>query len=211
MHPDIKNLKGYEQYFDANSRGRGSLAEVFINKEKGLVRKYYRVNGTTITHKIPKYNTVEQQEELFNREIKWSKALEGDNVIKLYDHGRIGKDFYLVQEYCGPIILRLYEKNILLKVIPTLKEQIIKLYEKFKEHNIYKGNNSMLNFVYDPKGKIKALDFKYTRLRTDKEKKDEIECVSKPAPGKYRGDNPFALWKIDLYDTSFRDKLIKLL
>ena len=48
MHPDESNLTGYTQFFDDYS-SRGTLAEVFINKEEGLVRKYYRTNGLTIT------------------------------------------------------------------------------------------------------------------------------------------------------------------
>ena len=180
-HPEIENLDGYNQYFDDYS-SIGSLAEVFINKYEGLVRKYYRIDGITITKKRPITNDLKEFEKFFNTEVEWSKKLKGDNVIKLHESGKIENGFYLVQEYGGLSLLRLYEEYdsqpLLHKRIPDIKEQIIELYKKFKKHNIYKINSAMCNLLYNDKGTIKAFDFKYVEPRNKQTKQWELHAIN---------------------------------
>ena len=43
---------------------RGSLAEVWINKEQKIVKKYYKIDGITIKGGKPYHNTIEEINKL---------------------------------------------------------------------------------------------------------------------------------------------------
>ena len=180
-HPDKENLNGYE-LFSTDKSSRGSVGEVYINKKKKLVRKYYRVGGTTITGKPPTEPNSERLYEyqdfkkFYETQLYWSEILQGNDSVSIVDHGRIENGFYFVQEYVGPSLITI--KDNLKQEIPNVVEQVVAYYEKLKKYDIYTMNSSMSNFVFDSNGVIKAFDYKWTEKRNTENKKYEEKCVN---------------------------------
>ena len=195
----------YQLYLN-NESSRGSLAEVWIDKEAKLVKKLYKPTGTTIRNKPPLFQDMEEIEGMFGREVQWLTALESDKVVKIYEHGTLTDEegFYCIQEYGGPTLLEYYSNGILHTHFPNIKEQIIDLFQFFKEHNVYKYNHAMANMTGTDDGTIKAFDFKYTEIR-----EPLARC---PSTGKLKRENEchsIDTWIVKI-DSTLPDILKKL-
>lgn len=157
---------------------RGSLAEVWIDRDARLVRKNYKVDGITIRGSQPLYQTIDEIKSLVDNELYWSEKLKGSRVLEIYDHGDLetSPGFYILQEYVGPDLLYYYNKKVgLSKGIDDPVGQLVELFKLFRDKGVYKINNAMCNLVND-NGLIRAFDFKYAVHRTPD--KREIEMYS---------------------------------
>jgi hypothetical protein len=66
--------------------------------------------------------------------------------------------------------------DALLDIIPDAIDQMVKMFELFKAHNVYKRNNAMCNLTVS-NGKIKAFDFKYAIVREPEHRNDELHSI----------------------------------
>lgn len=172
------------QLFQTDTGSRGSLAEVWINKEHKLVKKYYRLNNTTITGGIPYYTTEEEITRLFENEVYWSTKLKSKFILDIYEHGKLTNEFgyYIVQEWIGPDLL--HERGHTtkdefpnLKIhFPNITDQLEEMFAFFQKHNVYKLNNALCNLT-GANGIIKAFDFKYATERTEESKIWELHSI----------------------------------
>jgi hypothetical protein len=155
----------YELYQSKNSRG--SIAEVWIDVDAKLCKKYYKVDGITCQGRRPVFNDIDAIYEKFENEIYWSKRLRSPYVLELYEHGELTdtEGFYLIQEYHGPDLMYYNHEKTLHTEFPDMNEQLIEMFKFFKEKNVHKINNSLTNIV-GMNGKIKAFDFKYAVERS---------------------------------------------
>ena len=164
----------YEQYF--TSKGSiGSAAEVWIDKENKLCKKFFKPDSVTITNKPPIFTDYNKVKELFENEIYWTTKLKSEFILETYEYGELdnNKGFYLIQEYVGPDLL--YYNN-LQSVFPDIKKQIIEMFKFFKTHDVYKKNNAMCNLT-GANGRIKAFDFKWAVKRSLEEKPFEVNGI----------------------------------
>ena len=167
--------------------GIGSAAEVWIDKDAKLCKKYYRPDSIIVNGNTTKYHSMEKLTRFFNNEVQWSTALESPNVLKLYEYGELPKDagYFILQEYIGPDLLTVYETGQLHVLYPDIIEQVEHMFSILQEHNIYKLNSTLSNMT-GVNGKIKMFDFKYTQRRTlenqEKEKYSITEWLTKIDP-----------------------------
>lgn len=159
---------------------RGSLAEVWIDRDAKLVKKEYKPNGITIRGRNPFYQSMNDINRLVKNELYWSDRLKGPFILEIYEHGELkdGPGFYILQEYVGPDLLHYYNsKTGLSKEIENPTKQIIELFKFFKEKDVYKLNNAMCNLTND-NGRIRAFDFKYAVHRVPEKKENEIYTIN---------------------------------
>ena len=167
--------------------GIGSAAEVWIDKDAKLCKKYYRLDSIVASGNTTKYQSMEKLTRFFNNEVQWSTALESPNVLKLYEYGELPDDagYFILQEYIGPDLLTVYETGQLHVLYPDIIEQVEHMFSILQEHNIYKLNSTLSNMT-GVNGKIKMFDFKYTQRRTlenqEKEKYSITEWLTKIDP-----------------------------
>ena len=167
--------------------GIGSAAEVWIDKDAKLCKKYYRLDSIVASGNTTKYQSMEKLTRFFNNEVQWSTALESPNVLKLYEYGELPKDagYFILQEYIGPDLLTVYETGQLHVLYPDIIEQVEHMFSILQEHNRYKLNSTLSNMT-GVNGKIKMFDFKYTQRRTlenqEKEKYSITEWLTKIDP-----------------------------
>lgn len=166
----------FELHRSTNSEG--SLAEVWIDKNSKLCKKYYKPNGITISGKPNEYDSIETVTKLFNNEVYWSTKLKSDLVLETYEYGKLNNNegFYILQEYVGPDLLTYYKNENLHQLFPDIVVQVENMFEWFQINGIYKTNNALSNMT-GINGKIKAFDFKYAEHRTDKNKDKEINSI----------------------------------
>ena len=164
--------------------GIGSAAEVWIDKDAKLCKKYYRPDSIVADGNTTKYQSMETLTKFFNNEVQWSTTLQSPNVLKLYEYGKLPEDagYYILQEYLGPDLLTVYMARQLHTLYPDIVEQVEHMFAILQEHDIYKLNNALSNMV-GANGKIKMFDFKYTKRRTlenqEKEKYSITEWLTK--------------------------------
>ena len=157
----------YELY-QTNIGTPGTMAEVWIDVDAGLVKKYYKTDGITITGKPPKHADAEEIKRLYDNEIFWSTKLQSEFVVRTLEHGPIpGRDgWYILQEYHGPNLLYYFNvEDRLDHMIPDAANQIEEMFGFWQQHGVYKINNAMSNMVLH-NGRIKAFDFKYATHRS---------------------------------------------
>lgn len=167
------------ELYQTKGGSRGSAAEVWIDKDLRLVKKFYKPTGITITGGPPYHQTMDEITALFNNEIYWSDRLKGDHTLEVYEYGRLkdGLGFYLLQEYVGPDLLYYYDDNKLRPDVKNPVEQIVDMFTFFKEKDVYKLNNAMCNLTND-NGRIRAFDFKYAVHRSPDKRQDEIYSIN---------------------------------
>ena len=167
--------------FQKDNGSRGSAAEVWIDEDAGLCKKFYKPDSITITGNKPVESSIERITSLFNTEIHWSTKLKSDMVIELYEYGELKDElgFYLIQEWVNPDLLTWYKHDStrLNHILPDASEQIIEIFKFFKENNIYKINNAMANMTHK-NGKIKVFDFKYSSERREGKRDLEIYSIN---------------------------------
>ena len=152
----------------------GTIAEVYIDQSKTVIKKIFKEDGVTISGKKTKY-PAEVVNACFKNEVEWSDTLRGrwlPELLEVHQSKQI-----IIQEYCGPDLLTYHMNNTLHKRIPDIVEQVTKMHEFFKQHNCYKINSSLSNMGLK-NNKVIAFDFKWAQkapLNTFWKKK-EIEC-----------------------------------
>jgi len=139
----------------------GTLAEVYIDNDKTLIRKEYKVGGITVSGKPTEF-TEEQINNAFNNEAHWLKTLEGKWVPELIS----AEDNIIVQKYYGSDLLDQYMDGSLHRNIPNITEQIIEMYTFFKENNVFKRNGSLSNLTVH-NNQLIAFDFKWAKERPE--------------------------------------------
>lgn len=167
-----------EKYSNSKS-SRGSLAEVWVDTEKKLVKKYFKVNAVTIKNRPAYHRTIEDITNLYNNEIKWSTILKSKHVVETLEHGQLTDEegFYILQEYPGPDLLQ-YSDTELHDAFPNIQYQLEEMYKLFKEHNVYKLNNAKCNLT-GSNGVLKCFDFKYAVERDPKYIPIEMRSLTK--------------------------------
>jgi hypothetical protein len=176
----------YELY-QSTKGSRGSLAEVWIDKDANLVKKYYKLDGCTISGKPPVHSDIGDIKKLYENEVYWSTALQSKHVVRMLEHGQISDDiWFILQDYHGTDLLPYYRLDTrLYHMIPDVDKQIEEMFEFWQAMNVYKINNAMANMTLAD-GKIKAFDFKYARHRSDEHRQFEqtsiINWISKIEP-----------------------------
>lgn len=168
--------------FQTDNGSRGSLAEVWIDEEANLVKKYYKPSGITITGKKPYHTDIEEIKECYLREVFWTNKYP-DFTLKIFDHGALenGEGFYIIQEYGGPDLVHeiFNDKTITIAEIENFSDQVLEMFNQYKEQNMYKLNNALCNMVYDRNTKtVKTFDFKYARERHAQYRHLEIYSVT---------------------------------
>ena len=101
----------------------------------------FKENGVTISGKKTKY-PAEVVNACFKNEVEWSDTLRGrwlPELLEVHQSKQI-----IIQEYCGPDLLTYHMNNTLHKRIPDIVEQVTKMHEFFKQHNL----NATLNTPY---------------------------------------------------------------
>lgn len=167
------------ELYQTDNGSRGSLAEVWIDRDARLVKKKYKPDGITIRGGQPLHQPMDQISSLFKNEIYWSERLTGKHVLKIYEHGELKNEpgFYILQEYVGPDLLHYYNSKYGLD--PSIKnpvDQLLEMFAFFKENDVYKLNNAMCNLTND-NGVIRAFDFKYAIRRSPTVRAMEIYSI----------------------------------
>lgn len=140
--------------------GLGTCVEVKINKKTGYISRQYTSNAITVsgntTTKSP-----QEIKDFFDNEVYWLTKLRDSKWLpKLIWIDKHNQTIY--QEYNGPCLLDI--KSSIKVEIPNIVEQIIEMYEFFKEQNMFKCNGSLSNLTI--KGtQVKAFDFKWATHR----------------------------------------------
>jgi len=158
-----------------NEGSRGSAAEVWINKEQRLIKKYYKVNGIGCRGNIIIENDQQILEHYWKTEIYWTKKFK-KFAPALLDYGIEDKSFFIVQEYYAPDLLKNYVDKTLWDDYPNIKNDLIEFFEQCKEYNIYKFNHALSNMT-GKNGKVKFFDFKYVEPRTISNRVSEIKSL----------------------------------
>lgn len=167
--------------------GIGSAAEVWIDKEAGLCKKYYRLDSIVSNGNKTLYQSMDKLSRFFNNEVQWATALKSPYVLELYEYGELPEStgYYILQEYAGPDLFTTYMTGQLHILYPDIIEQVEHMFSILKEYNIYKLNNTLSNMA-GSNGKIKMFDFKYTQTRTpanqEKERYSITEWLTKIDP-----------------------------
>ena len=137
----------------------GRVASVYLNEDKTLIKRHYIKNGVTVNGKVS-----EQSEEYIEKKwlnesywltrfqlMPWVPTLVSINY----------KERFIIQEYYGPDLLISGYKDI-----PDIEDQIVEIYQYFKEINVYKLNGALSNMT-KKNGKVIMFDFKYMSERTE--------------------------------------------
>ena len=174
-------LREYEKHYDdvhpwpriTGSTDKGTVCEVRINNN--MILRKFSLDSITANGKPSSQHDMLSEgrvRRLFLNELKWLKILDGSSWIpKTIDYDE--DEQWIIQEYYGPDLLyHDWENNK-----PKLKEQVIQMYEFFKEHNMLKGNGSLSNMTYNPNiDQIVAFDFKWAdEFHWDDKNDDVIE------------------------------------
>lgn len=167
------------ELYQTMTGSRGSLAEVWIDRSEGIVRKLYKPNGRTIRGTTPLHASLDEIRDLWKNEIYWSGRLRGRHVLDIYEHGELEDEpgYYIIQEYVGPDLLHYFHTNTGLDGgIKDPIGQILELFSLYRENDLYKLNNAMCNLVND-NGRIRAFDFKYAVKRNPEYRDMEMHTV----------------------------------
>lgn len=142
-----------------NNEGLGSIASVFLNDDKTLIKRYFLPGGITVNG-----NPTQKNEEYINFKFKTEctilKQFEGLWFMPELVEINIEKK-YIIQEYCGPDLLSTGFNNI-----ENIEDQVVKIFEYISNAGYYKLNGSMSNMTHR-NGQIIMFDFKYTRRKDD--------------------------------------------
>lgn len=154
----------FEIYHNENG-SRGSMSEVWIDKNSNLVKKYYKLNGKTVKNRAPLHNTLAEITNLYQNEIFWVNKLKSKYLLETYEHGPLpdGDGYYILQEWGGPDLLQ-YRNEDLPTIFPNINDQLEEMFAFFKDNNVYKLNNAKCNLT-GSNGKLRCFDFKYAAAR----------------------------------------------
>ena len=81
--------------------GYGTVCEVWIDEDKGLIKRYFKPDGITVSGTpVGPENPPERVKELFENEKYWLEKLKSKWIPETVEIG----DNYIVQKYYGPVI-----------------------------------------------------------------------------------------------------------
>jgi hypothetical protein len=169
--------ESYTPYKDA-SFDMGSIAEVYLNPEKTLIKRHYTHGGVTSSGKQSSFPHDYVEEKWLNEVYYLTKFQLMPWVPELVsiDH----KSRSIVQRYYGPDLLLSGFNDI-----PDFENQVVDICSYFKEIGVYKLNCSLSNMT-KRNGQVIMFDFKYMRPRTPELKKyaeyEIDEWLSKISP-----------------------------
>ena len=130
--------------------GVGTVCEVWINEEEGLIKRYFKPDGITISGKpVGPENPPERVKELFENEKYWLEKLKSKWIPETIEIG----DNYIIQKYYGPIIGKNRDK---------WKEQEEELLKFYKDNNCNKTNHNGWAMTNNGKQLI-GFDFKHAK------------------------------------------------
>ena len=135
----------------------GQMANVYLNEDKTLIKRIYAHSGVTVNDSPSKHN-LDAIKSRWEREYKWLTEFDG----QFFMPELVDIDFdnaWTIQRYYGPDLL-IQGKD----VVPNIEEQVLRIYEFFKEQNIYKKNGSLSNMTHD-NGRLIAFDYKWAVTR----------------------------------------------
>ena len=132
-----------------------TLKKTFDYTEKIIVDKVKEATS-------PDYNGGYPTEGDFNltflkKEVSMLNYMKSKFVPELLEVNE--KEYYVVTRYYGPDLLKS-------KVMPSV-EQVVEMFEFFKEKNVYKINSSLSNLTMNG-NQLVAFDWKWARFREDK-------------------------------------------
>lgn len=161
-----------------NHENLGVIASVYLNEGKNMIKRSYQINGITSSGKP-------SEKSLERIEIKW--LAETEHLLRFENKPWVPElidinynERYIIQKYYGPdLLIQGYDD------IPDIEDQIVEIYQYFKEINVYKLNGSMANMTKKD-GKVIMFDFKYMKPRLERLKVYAIreidEWLSKITP-----------------------------
>ena len=176
-------IRNYSDMYEMLLRPNGSpksMGEIWIDRDNGLVKKYFKPDSITIQGKTPWTSDIDEIRKCFEREIYWTNRLRSDLLLETYEHGDLpdGTGYYLIQEYGGPDLSYSYDpEHRLSHIIPDITHQIVEMFKLFKHHNMHKTNNAMSNLVA-VNGRLKVFDFKYAQRRTAMSRMREFRSIN---------------------------------
>ena len=100
---------------------------------------------------------------LLKDEVFWLNHMKSKWVPELLEVNE--KELYVITSYYGPDLIQS-------KIMPSV-EQVIEMYEFFKEKNVYKLNNALSNLTMNG-NQLVAFDWKWAKFREDKYKEYEL-------------------------------------
>ena len=116
--------------YKTNENGIGPVCEVWINEDKGLIKRYFKSDGITVSGKpVGSENPPERIKELFENEKYWLEKLKSKWIPETVEIG----DNYIIQKYYGPVIGHNVDKW-------TKQEK--ELLEFYKNNNCNKTNHN---------------------------------------------------------------------
>tara|TARA_Y100000590_G_scaffold294104_1_gene331327 strand:- start:684 stop:1175 length:492 start_codon:yes stop_codon:yes gene_type:complete len=128
--------------------GVGTVCEVWINEDKGLIKRYFKPDGITVSGKpVGPENPPWRVKELFENEKYWLEKLKSKWIPETVEIG----DNYIIQKYYGPVIGKEYRK---------WKEQEKELLEFYKNNNCNKTNHNAFSMTSNGNQLI-GFDFKH--------------------------------------------------
>lgn len=171
----------FERYISPtgiNDGSRGSLSEVWIDKEANLVKKLYKPNGVTIRNRLPFHRNMVEITKLYDNELYWTTKLKSKYLVETYEYGALTDEegFYILQEWPGPDLLH-YANEDLPLIFPNLVDQLEEMFSLFKEHNMYKLNCAKCNLT-GSNGNLKCFDFKYSVVREARYTPVELRSIT---------------------------------
>lgn len=142
--------------------GIGTIVDVSVNKQDMLIKRIFRAGSITASGKQHDFD-INQVKKFYKNELYWLNKLDSKWLPKLISFDDTTQT--IVQQYYGPCLLD-YLHTDLHERIPDLKQQILEMYQFFKDNNVYKRNGSLSNLSYNGKQVI-AFDFKWATHRPE--------------------------------------------
>ena len=135
---------------------RYTLVHVELDEQNGLIRRTFNNKLPCVSGQI---NPMDQSEEkirkAFLNEIEWITKFQGS---------KFAPELISYDLDTQVIVQRYYEPSLLItRKRPTI-DQVVEMYEFFKQHNVNKINGSISNMCFNNTQLI-AFDYKYCVLR----------------------------------------------
>ena len=131
----------------------GKLSAVYLNNDKTLIKRHFRINGITVSGKLSTLTKEDADQKWLNETYYLTKFQLMSWVPELVSIDYKNKT--IIQKYYGPdLLIRGFDD------IPDIEQQVVDIYKYFKQINVYKLNGSLSNMTKH-NGKVMMFDFKY--------------------------------------------------
>ena len=149
-----------------------------IEIKNNTLKKTFDYTEKTIIEKVneaasPSYDRGYPTQDNFNLtllkgEVSMLNYMKSKFVPELLEVNE--KELYVITSYYGPDLKQS-------KVMPSV-EQVVEMFEFFKEKNVYKFNNALSNLTMNG-NQLVAFDWKWAKFREDKYKEYELISYEK--------------------------------